>query len=77
MTGQGFSPATLVSSIDKPDRHDITEILLKVVLNTITPLSHLPGENIGQTTILLVMNINTFKTDVVFICNFLMYLMAH
>jgi len=31
-----FSPGTLVSSINKTDRHDITEILLKVVLNTIT-----------------------------------------
>ena len=26
---------TLVSSTNKPDRHDITEILLKVALNTI------------------------------------------
>jgi len=31
----GFSPGTLVSSINKTDKHDITEILLKVVLNTI------------------------------------------
>jgi hypothetical protein len=30
-----FSLATLVSSINKTDRHDITEILLKVALNTI------------------------------------------
>jgi len=30
-----FSPATPVSPIDKTDRHDITEILLKVALNTI------------------------------------------
>ena len=30
------SPDTPVSSINKPDYHDITEILLKVVLNTIT-----------------------------------------
>ena len=28
-----FSPGTPVSSTDKTDRHDITEILLKVVLN--------------------------------------------
>ena len=33
---QWFSPSTLVSSTNKTDRHDITEILLKVVLNTIT-----------------------------------------
>ena len=33
---QWFSPGTLVSSTNKTDRHDITEILLKVALNTIT-----------------------------------------
>ena len=31
-----FSPGTLVSSTNKTDHHNITEILLKVVLNTIT-----------------------------------------
>ena len=36
-TGRWFSPGTLVSSINKTNRHDITEILLKVALNTITP----------------------------------------
>jgi hypothetical protein len=37
-----FSPDTLVSSTNKPDHHDMTEILLKVVLNTITltPITH-------------------------------------
>jgi hypothetical protein len=34
--GVWFSPGTPVSSTNKSDRHDITEILLKVVLNTIT-----------------------------------------
>ena len=34
-TGQRFSPDPPVSSKNKTDRHDITEILLKVVLNTI------------------------------------------
>jgi hypothetical protein len=34
--GWWFSPVTAVSSINKTDRHGITEILLKVVLNTIT-----------------------------------------
>jgi hypothetical protein len=34
-TGRWFSPSTQVSSINKTDRHDITEILLKVALNTI------------------------------------------
>ena len=31
-----FSPGTLVFSTNKTDRHDITEILSKLVLNTIT-----------------------------------------
>jgi len=31
----GFLPVLGVSSTNKIDRHDITEILLKVVLNTI------------------------------------------
>jgi uncharacterized membrane protein YjjP (DUF1212 family) len=37
-TDQWFSPGTLVSSTNKTDRHDITEILLKMVLNTINLL---------------------------------------
>ena len=36
VTGGWFSPGTPVSSINKTDRHDMTEILLKVALNTIT-----------------------------------------
>ena len=36
MTGQWFSPGTRVSSTNKTDHHDMTEILLKVALNTIT-----------------------------------------
>jgi hypothetical protein len=31
-----FSPGTPVSSINKTDRHDITEILLNAALNIIT-----------------------------------------
>jgi hypothetical protein len=34
---QWFSTGTLVSSTNKIDRHDITEILLKVALSTKTP----------------------------------------
>jgi hypothetical protein len=33
--GRWFSPGTPVSSTNKNDRHNITEILLKVALNTI------------------------------------------
>ena len=36
MTGWWFSPGTPVSSTKKTDHQDITEILLKVALNTIT-----------------------------------------
>jgi hypothetical protein len=36
-TGRWFSPGIPVSSTNKTDRHDITEILLKVALNTIKP----------------------------------------
>ena len=36
-TGQWFSPGPSVSSTNKTDNHDKTEILLKVVLNTINP----------------------------------------
>ena len=35
VVGIRFSPGTLVSSINKTDRHDITEILLNVVLTII------------------------------------------
>ena len=36
-TGRWFSPGTPFSSTNKTDRNDITEILLKVALNTINP----------------------------------------
>jgi hypothetical protein len=36
VAGQWFSPGTPFSSTNNTDRHDITEILLKVALNTIT-----------------------------------------
>jgi hypothetical protein len=35
MTGRWFSPGNPISSTNKTDRQDITEILLKVALNTI------------------------------------------
>jgi hypothetical protein len=37
LSSQWFSPGTPVSSTNKTDCHDITEILLKVGLNTTTP----------------------------------------
>ena len=36
-TGQWFSPGTPISTTNKTDHHDITEIFLKVALNTINP----------------------------------------
>jgi hypothetical protein len=36
--GQWFSPGTTASSTTKTGRHDIAEILLKVVLNTINQI---------------------------------------
>ena len=36
-TGRWFSPGILVPTATKTDHHDITEILLKVALNTINP----------------------------------------
>ena len=48
-TGRWFSPLTPVSSTYKTDRHEITEILLKVALNTInhklTKQKHLKTSN--------------------------------
>jgi hypothetical protein len=35
VVGRWFSPGTPVSSANKTDHHDFTEILLKVALNTI------------------------------------------
>jgi hypothetical protein len=37
VTDRWFFPGTPVSSTNKTERHDITEILLKVALNTIKP----------------------------------------
>jgi hypothetical protein len=39
--GRWFSPGTPVSSNNKTDRHDITEILLQMALNTINQLNRL------------------------------------
>jgi hypothetical protein len=38
--GRWFSQGTPVSSTNETDRHDITEILLKVALNTITQMAN-------------------------------------
>jgi hypothetical protein len=38
---QGFAPGTSVSSTNKTDHHDITDILLKVALNTHSTLCYI------------------------------------
>jgi hypothetical protein len=63
VTCRWFSPDTLVSSIDKTDRHDITDILLKVALNTMT-LTLIPSKQwqlIPETT-MHVFDINALLT---------------
>jgi hypothetical protein len=45
VTGQWLSPGTPISSTNKTDRHDITEILLKVALSTINQTSCILNEN--------------------------------
>jgi hypothetical protein len=47
-TGRWFSPGTPVSSTNKTDRHEITEILLKVAISTIN-LNQKSGLNIDRT----------------------------
>ena len=51
-TGQWFSLRTPISTTNKTDRHDITEIFLKVALNTIKPterpLNYLAFQSIWQ-----------------------------
>jgi hypothetical protein len=45
-TGQWFSRGPPVSSTNKTDRHDITEILLEVALNNIKPTNQTIPYNI-------------------------------
>jgi hypothetical protein len=46
--GRWFSPGTPVSSTNKTDRHEVTEILLKVAISTIN-LKQKSGLNIDRT----------------------------
>jgi hypothetical protein len=58
-----FSPGTPVFPINKTDRHDITEILMKVVLNTRTPNLKLGLEKFTQIQKEYSININRFITQ--------------
>jgi hypothetical protein len=68
---------TLVSSTNKDDRHDTTEILLKVVLNTIIPIPYpilvfdlTPPELDPTIYHMRGKYTNHYTTDVVFFFNF-------
>jgi hypothetical protein len=60
-----FSLGTLVSSINKADQHDITEILLKVALSTITsnPRSRCQWINIMQLLHLNEINMRFYEAE--------------
>jgi hypothetical protein len=62
--GQWFSLGTPVSSTNKTDCYNITEILLKVALNTIT-LTPLPYYYRHNTILLLHISSHTFHFEVV------------
>jgi hypothetical protein len=53
VAGQWFSPGTPDSSTNKTDRHDITEILLKVALITINQLNQ-PIRNMATKHLLFI-----------------------
>ena len=50
MTGWWFSPGTPVSSTNKTDHQDVSEILLKVALTTIKPNQPIAQVVINPTT---------------------------
>jgi hypothetical protein len=51
--GQWFSPGTPASSTTKTGRHDITEILLKVALNTINQIDQIKSVISWQLVVLV------------------------
>jgi hypothetical protein len=65
-----FSSGTPVSSINKTDRHDTTEILLKVALNTITLIRTLRANEFLQYCCLINYSQNMIQT-------FIFYLVRH
>ena len=50
-TGRWFSPRPPVSSANKTDRHNITEILLKVALNTIKKIRCISKTRVYRVTL--------------------------
>ena len=61
-TGQWFYPGTPTSSTNKTNRHDISEILLKVALNTITLNPNFTIIN-GRIIVLFIENIFDYFKD--------------
>ena len=61
LVGQWFSAGTPISSINKTDHHDITEILLKVALKTVNQSIHQPYGNLFTEYLIIVQHkyINT------------------
>jgi hypothetical protein len=56
-TGRWFSPGTPVSSTNKTDRHNVTEILLKVELNT---MNHKTKQKVRKLLSFLIMYLDRF-----------------
>ena len=60
-TGRRFSPGPLVSSTNKTECHDITEILLKVALNTVKQIHRMVKKNdFGDLRLTRIKKANTF-----------------
>jgi len=64
--GRWFSPGTPVSSTSKTDRHDMSEIFLKMALKTITPLViylHCDLLYTNTTSLYYLLIVTTFRVD--------------
>ena len=84
-TGRWFSPGTLVFPTNKIDPHDITELLLKVALNTITltlppillndiqPQTIIPLESCIFSKYILIIKVSYTKLNVYFVIIYLIY----
>jgi hypothetical protein len=73
-TGLWFPPVTPVSSTNKTDRHEITEILLKVTVNTISHPNSYINENYQTLEIQLSRGegwhpINLYNLDTFLVCS--------
>ena len=60
-----FSPGTPVSSANKIDRHDITEILFKVALNTINQSNHQKSKPNGLDSVFIGCSVNLTASRII------------